>query len=299
MSKRRIACWLSGITSVLVIIMFIALGLNYGIDFTGGTIVEIGYDQPADVGKVREVLSQSEFSNAQVQYFGSATEILVRVPPQEGLNSADISNRIISLLKDTGKSVEMRRVEFVGPQVGDELKEDGILALIYAMIGILIYVALRFQMRFSIGAVVATIHDVIITVGFFVITRMDFDLSVLAAILAVIGYSLNDTVVVFDRIRENFHKLRKTAPVDVMNVSLNETLSRTIMTGLTTLLVLVALFIFGGETLQGFSTALIIGILIGTYSSIYIASPVTLALGVSRQDLMPVVKEGKEPDTLP
>lgn len=298
MGKRRIACWLSGISSVVLVVLFMVQGLNYGIDFTGGTIVEVGYTQEADLTKVRNILVQSEFSNAVVQYYGAATDVLVRIPPHEGLNSADISNKLIELL-GSNQSIEIRRVEFVGPQVGDELREDGGLAMIYALLGILLYVAIRFQTRFAIGAVVATVHDVIITVGFFVVTRMEFDLTVLAAVLAVIGYSLNDTVVVFDRIRENFHKLRKATPVEVMNVSLNETLSRTIMTGLTTLLVLVALFLLGGETLLAFSTALIIGILIGTYSSIYIASPVTLALGVSKQDLMPVVKEGTEADNRP
>lgn len=299
MGKRRIAAWLSGISSVVIVVLFFIQGLNYGIDFTGGTIVEFGYTEAADLGEVRSILGQSEFSHAVVQYFGTASDVLIRIPPVEGMNSADISNKLIQLLGKTGKSIEVRRVEFVGPQVGDELKEDGGLAMIYALLGILIYVAVRFQTRFAIGAVVATIHDVIITMGFFVITRMEFDLTVLAAVLAVIGYSLNDTVVVFDRIRENFHKLRKATPVEVMNVSLNETLSRTIMTGLTTLLVLVALFVFGGEILIGFSSALIVGVLIGTYSSIYIASPVTLALGVSKQDLMPVVKEGAELDNRP
>ena len=299
MGKRKIAAWLSGISSVVLIVLFIIQGLNYGVDFTGGTIVEFGYTQAADLGKVRNTLAQSEFSDAVVQYFGSASDVLVRIPPQEGLNTADISNRLIELLESTGEKVEIRRIEFVGPQVGDELREDGGLAMIYALLGILLYVAIRFQTRFAIGAVVATVHDVIVTVGFFVVTRMEFDLTVLAAVLAVIGYSLNDTVVVFDRIRENFHKLRKASPIEVMNISLNETLSRTIMTGLTTLLVLVALFVFGGETMLGFSTALIIGILIGTYSSIYIASPITLALGISKQDLMPVVKEGAELDGRP
>ena len=296
MGKRRLACWLSVVSSVVIVILFMIQGLNYGIDFTGGTIVEVGYGQEADLTKVRSILTQSEFNNAIVQYYGAATDVLVRIPPQEGLNSVDISNKLIELLDTGDQSIEIRRVEFVGPQVGGELREDGGLAMIYALLGILLYVAIRFQTRFAIGAVVATVHDVIITVGFFVITRMEFDLTVLAAVLAVIGYSLNDTVVVFDRIRENFHKLRKATPVEVMNVSLNETLSRTIMTGLTTLLVLIALFFFGGETLLGFSAALIVGILIGTYSSVYIASPVTLALGVSKQDLMPVVKEGAEPD---
>ena len=299
MGKRKLACWISGILSVISVALFFGYGMNYGIDFTGGTVVEFGYSKPADLDTVRGALAQSDFSDASVQYFGSAHEILVRVPPKEGLNTADISNRLIDLLRDSGEGVEMRRVEFVGPQVGDELKEDGVLAMIYAMIGIMIYLAFRFQTYFSVGAIVATVHDVLIVVGFLAITQMNFDLSVLAAILTVIGYSINDTVVVFDRIRENFHKLRKATPIDVMNISLNETLSRTIMTGVTTLLVLVALLAFGGESLRSFSVTIIVGIVIGTYSSIYIASPVTLAMGIDRKHLMPVVKEGAELDSLP
>jgi len=299
MGKRKLAFTFSAVLVLLSIIFFFARGLNYGIDFTGGTIVEVGYTQAADLSRVRSVLIQSEFNDAIVQYYGSSTDVLVRIPPHEGLNSADISNKLIELLSTTGDSIEIRRVEFVGPQVGDELKEDGGLAMIYALLGILIYVALRFQTKFSVGAIAALAHDVIITVGFFALTQMNFDLTVLAAILAVIGYSLNDTIVVFDRIRENFHNLRKAAPVEVMNVSLNQTLSRTIMTGVTTLLVLLALFFLGGEALHGFSLALILGILIGTYSSIYVASPVALALGVSKLDLMPVVKEGAEVDNRP
>jgi preprotein translocase subunit SecF len=299
MGKRKLAFIFSATLVILSIIFFFVRGLNYGIDFTGGTIVEVGYAQEADLAKVRSILVQSEFNDAIVQYYGSATDVLVRIPPHEGLNSADISNKLIELLGSTGKSIEIRRVEFVGPQVGDELKEDGGLAMIYALLGILIYVALRFQTKFSIGAIVALAHDVIITIGFFAVTQFNFDLTVLAAILAVIGYSLNDTIVVFDRIRENFHKLRKATPVEVMNISLNETLSRTIMTGVTTLLVLLALFFLGGEALHGFSLALILGILVGTYSSVYVASPVTLTLGVSKQDLMTVVKEGAELDNRP
>lgn len=299
MGKRKLAFTFSATLVLLAIIFFFARGLNYGIDFTGGTIVEVGYAQEADLNKVRSILIQSEFNGAIVQYYGSATDVLVRIPPHEGLNNADISNKLIELLGSSSESIEIRRVEFVGPQVGDELKEDGGLAMIYALLGILIYVALRFQTKFSVGAIVALAHDVIITVGFFAVTQLNFDLTVLAAILAVIGYSLNDTIVVFDRIRENFHKLRKATSVEVMNISLNETLSRTIMTGVTTLLVLLALFFLGGESLHGFSLALILGILIGTYSSVYIASPVTLALGVSKLDLMPVVKEGAEADNSP
>lgn len=299
MGKRKLAFFISGTLIILSIFFFFARGLNYGIDFTGGTIVEIGYKQTADLAKVRNILIQSEFSDAVVQYYGTATDVLVRIPPHEGMTSADISSKLIELLGSSGDSIELRRVEFVGSQVGDELKEDGGLAMIYAMLGILIYVALRFQTKFSVGAVAALAHDVIITIGFFAVTQINFDLTVLAAILAVIGYSLNDTIVVFDRIRENFHKLRKAEPVEVMNVSLNETLSRTVMTGVTTMLVLTALFFLGGEILQGFSLALILGVIIGTYSSIYIASPITLALGVSKLDLMPVVKEGVETDNRP
>jgi preprotein translocase subunit SecF len=299
MGKRKPAFTVSAVLVLLSILFFFTRGLNYGIDFTGGTIVEFGYAQAADLTKVRSILARSEFNDAIIQYYGSATDVLVRIPPHEGLNSADISNKLIDLLGSGGESVELRRVEFVGPQVGDELREDGGLAMVYALLGILIYVALRFQTKFSIGAIAALAHDVIITIGFFAVTQLNFDLTVLAAILAVIGYSLNDTIVVFDRIRENFHKLRKAAPVEVMNISLNETLSRTVMTGVTTLLVLFALFFLGGETLQGFSLTLILGVLVGTYSSVYIASPVALALGVSKLDLMPVVKEGAEIDKRP
>lgn len=298
MGKSKWVFVFSATVVLLSIFFFFARGLNYGIDFTGGTIIEVGYAEAADMAKVRSILIQSEFNDAIVQYYGSATDVLVRIPPHEGLNSADISNKLIELLGTTG-DIEIRRVEFVGPQVGDELKEDGGLAMIYALLGILIYVALRFQTKFSVGSIVALAHDVIITIGFFAVTQMNFDLTVLAAILAIIGYSLNDTIVVFDRIRENFHNLRKATPVEVINVSLNQTLSRTIMTGVTTLLVLLALFFLGGETLHGFSLALILGILIGTYSSIYVASPVALALGVSKLDLMPVVKEGAEADKRP
>jgi preprotein translocase subunit SecF len=221
------------------------------------------------------------------------------VAPREGMNSADISNAILESLRAMGQSVDMRRVEFVGPQVGEQLKENGGLAMLVALAFILLYVAARFQLRFSVGAIIALVHDVIITVGFFSLMHIEFDLSVLAAILAVIGYSLNDTIVVFDRIRENFHRMRKAAPKEVINTSVNQTLSRTLITSGTTLLVLVALFYFGGEVIHPFSIALLVGIIIGTYSSIFVASPVTLALGVSRQDLMPVEKEGAELDNLP
>ena len=291
------------IMSVLLLIASIASlsyqGLNLGIDFTGGTLVEVGYPEAVDLDKIRESFIDSEFSNSSVQYFGTANEILIRIPPQRGLNSADISNNLLNLLSANNLNVEMRRVEFVGPQVGDELKEDGGLAMLYALFCIMVYLAFRFQMRFSVGAVAALIHDVVITLGFFSIMHFNFDLTILAALLAVIGYSLNDTIVVFDRVRENFRKVRDKTPVDVFNISLNQTLSRTLMTSFTTLLVLIALFFLGGEIIHGFSIALIFGVLIGTYSSIYIASPVTLALGIKKEDLMPVKKEGLDLENQP
>lgn len=299
MGKRKLAALISGLLLILSIASLTLQGLSLGIDFTGGTLVEAGYSEAVDLTKVREALVNSEFSNAVVQYFGSANDVLIRIPPKEGLNSADISSKIIDVLSGTGQNIEMRRIEFVGPQVGDELKNDGGLAMLAALGMIMLYVAMRFQMRFSVGAIAALIHDVLITLGIFSVTHFDFDLTVLAALLAVVGYSLNDTIVVFDRVRENFHKLRDTAPVEIFNVSLNQTLSRTIMTSLTTLLVLIALFTFGGEIIHSFATALIIGVVVGTYSSLFVASPVTIALGISKEDLMPVQKEGTELDNMP
>ncbi|MEE9156972.1 MAG: protein translocase subunit SecF [Gammaproteobacteria bacterium] len=299
MGMRKSAFLLSGILIALSIASLAIRGLNFGIDFTGGTLIEVGYPERAELDTVRGLLDSSDFDNAVVQHFGTTQDVLIRLVPQEGMNSAEISSRVLQVLQAGGQEVEMRRVEFVGPQVGDELKEDGGLAMLYALIGILIYVTLRFESRFALGAVAALVHDVTITLGVFSITQMGFDLTVLAALLAVIGYSLNDTIVVFDRVRENFRKLRKDTPVDVVNISLNQTLSRTIMTSFTTLLVLSALYAFGGEIIHGFATALIIGVLIGTYSSIYVASPITLALGISKRDLMPVKKEGHELDSLP
>lgn len=301
MGKRKLWFAISGAFILISIISLFTRGLSLGIDFTGGTLVELGYQQDVKLDGVRTALQSSQFKDAIVQYFGSTRDVLIRIAPREDLqmNSADISNEIIRLLEDAGQKVQVRRVEFVGPQVGEDLTQDGGLAMIYALFGILVYVALRFQMRFSLGAIAALIHDVTITFGFFSVSQMEFDLTVLAAILAVIGYSLNDTIVVFDRIRENFHKMRKATPVAVVNASVNQTLSRTLMTSGTTMLVLISLFVFGGEIIHDFATALIVGIIVGTYSSIYIASPITLALGVSRRDLLPVEKEGTAVDNRP
>jgi preprotein translocase subunit SecF len=245
---------------------------------------------------VRETLRQGEFGDAVAQHFGTSRDVLVRLAPRADVSSADLSTRVLRVLQDgaAGQKVEVRRVEFVGPQVGDQLVEQGGLAMLYALIGIFIYVAFRFEWRFSAGAILATVHDVVLTLGLFSLLQVEFDLTVLAAVLAVIGYSVNDTVVVFDRIRENFRKLRKGTSMDVVNSSLTQTLSRTIMTSGTTLIVVLALFVLGGTLIHAFAIALIFGIVIGTYSSIYVASFAALALGVSRQDLVLPKKEGAE-----
>lgn len=299
MSGRKIALIFSAVLILLSLGSLLTRSLNWGIDFTGGTLIEVAYHGNADLDSIRSSLSDKGFRDAIVQNFGNASEVLIRIPPMGDLSSAQLSDQILDLLRSQDESVEMRRQEFVGPQVGDELTEDGGLAMVYALIGILIYVALRFEYRFAIGSVAALLHDVIITLGVFSLLQLEFDLTILAAVLAVIGYSLNDTIVVFDRIRENFRIVRKGSPEDVVNRSLNQTISRTLMTSITTLLVLIALFVFGGELIHGFATALIIGVLIGTYSSIYIASSVALAMGISKEDLMPIEKEGAEIDDMP
>lgn len=272
-------------------------GLNYGIDFTGGTKVELGYQSDVVVGDLRSTLESNGFGDAVVQLFGSTKDVLIRVPLSEENSSAKVSTEIVKLLSaQTTEKVDVRSVEFVGPQFGQELFEKGILALVYALIGVMIYVAFRFEWKFSLGSVAALIHDILITVGLFSLINLEFTLPVLAALLAVIGYSLNDTIVVFDRIRENFRKLRETDTKETMNISINQTLPRTILTSLTTLLVLTALYLFGGEALTGFAATLIIGVLIGTYSSIFVASPTVLALGAKAEDLIieEVEKEGAD-----
>ncbi len=302
MGKRKLAIAFSAVLLLISVGALVGKGLNFGLDFTGGTLIELGYEHPVDLKGVRSVLETEGFKEAVVQHFGTASDILIRIAPHEEQSNADISNQVMDLLKvhEDGK-IDMRRVEFVGPQVGEELANDGGLAMIYALICILVYVGFRFEYRLAVGSVMALVHDVVITLGIFALFQLDFDLTVLAAILAVIGYSLNDTIVVFDRIRENFRKMRKGTSEEVINVSLNQTLSRTVITSFTTLLVLIALFIFGGALIHGFATALIIGVVVGTYSSIYVASSSALMLGISKADLMPVVveKEGEEIDDRP
>ncbi|MES9823658.1 MAG: protein translocase subunit SecF [Candidatus Thiodiazotropha endolucinida] len=291
MGKRNLALVLSGILLLISLGAIIVRGLNLGIDFTGGTLVEVGYPQAVELPVVREALAKDGFGDAVIQHFGTSKDVLVRLAPREDIESAVLSDRAFTAMQSIDPNVDLRRVEFVGPQVGDELTEDGGLAMLYALIGILIYVGLRFEYRFAVGSVIALVHDVLITIGFFALFQVEFDLPVLAAVLAVIGYSLNDTIVVFDRIRENFRKIRKGEAVSIINTSVNQTLSRTLITSGTTLLVLAALFLFGGEIIHGFALALIVGVMIGTYSSIYVASSSVLFMGVSRADLMPVKKE--------
>ena len=293
--KRTYAIVVSLVLILVSIVSLSTQGLKFGIDFTGGTLIEVGYEESVDLSLVRSTLSEANFERANVQYFGSTNEILIRLEPQ-AISSAKLSSKIIRLL---GDGVDIRRVEFVGPKVGEELTNDGGLAMLYALIGILIYVAFRFEYRFALGSISALIHDVIITLGVFSLLQIEFDLTVLAAILAVIGYSLNDTIVVFDRIRENFLSTRHVDPAKIINGALNQTLSRTIMTSLTTLLVLLALFFLGGEIIHGFAMALLTGVVIGTYSSIYVASSMILALGISKDDLLPSEKEEKEIDARP
>jgi preprotein translocase subunit SecF len=298
MGIRRPAVILSGVVLLLCILAMLIRGFNLGLDFTGGTVLEVGYQNPAELADVRAALEAKGFTGATVQHFGTRSDVLIRLAPEAGeAASAQLSEEVFQALREAaGGAVELRRVEFVGPQVGEELREQGGLAVLFALIGILVYVALRFEWRFAVGAVVAIVHDVIFTVGMFSLFQIPFDLTVLAAVLAVIGYSLNDTIVIFDRIRENFRRMRKGTVIGITNVSINQTLSRTVVTSGTTLLVLIALYIFGGEVLTGFSLALIIGVVVGTYSTIFVATAAVILLGVSRADLLPVPKEGAETD---
>ena len=294
MRLRKPAMIMSGALVLLSLICLFTLKLNLGIDFTGGSIIEVGYQQAVELEPIRNALENEGFGDAIVQHFGSASEVLIRLVPDVDKDKAELSSEIIGLLQATSDAeIDVRRVDFVGPQVGEELTEDGGLAVLYALIAILIYVTFRFEYRFSLGAVAALVHDVLITLGIFSVLQLDFDLSVLAAILAVIGYSLNDTIVVFDRVRENFRKIRKRTSLEIVNTSINQTISRTLMTSFTTLLVLLSLFFLGGEVIHAFAMALIIGVLVGTYSSIYVATTTTLALGISRSDLLLPEKEGE------
>ena len=290
MGRRRFFIALSLTLIVLSLLSLSMRGLNFGIDFTGGALIEVGYPEAADLGAMRDALGSAGFEDAQVQNFGTSRDALIRLRPNEELDGATLGETVMNVLSAADPDVSLRRVEFVGPQVGEDLREQGGLAMLFALLLILAYVAFRFQWKFALGSVAALFHDVILTLGFFSLLQLPFDLSVLAAVLAVIGYSLNDTIVVFDRIRENFRQHRKGDPAEIMNHSVNQTLSRTLITSGTTLLVLLALFLLGGEAIRPFSQALIIGVVIGTYSSIYVASATALQLDVSLADLAAPVK---------
>ena len=301
MKYRKIAVIFS------VLLMLAAVGslavnkLNFGLDFTGGTLIEVGFDQAADLQKLRSLMQENGHDDAKIQFYGSSRDVVIRLGLREDVKAEMLGNEILAILETgTGQKVDMRRIEFVGASVGDELAEQGGLAMLTALICILVYVAFRFEWRFAVGSVIALFHDVLLTLGLFSILGLEFDLTVLAAILAVIGYSLNDTIVVSDRIRENFRKIRDTLPEKIINISLTQTLSRTFITSITTLLVLAALFFKGGALIHGFATALLFGVFVGTYSSIYVASSVALSLGISREDLIPEVieKEGADQEEM-
>lgn len=300
MGKRRLAVVVSLGLALLSIVSIFTQGFRFGIDFTGGTVIEVQYPKSVELDQVRGQLAEGGFHGAIVQHFGTTRDVLIRIPPSDQTNNAVISNRVLTVLNaGDGEDAQMRRVEFVGPQVGEQLTNDGVLALIIALVGIFVYVLLRYEWRFAAGAIIATMHDVVITIGFFSLTQLEFDLTVLAAILAVLGYSVNDTVVVFDRIRENFRRMRKEEPVEVMNAAINQTLSRTTVTSWVTMIAVLALLFFGGELIQNFAIALVVGITIGTFSSIYVASAFTLMLGVKREDLLPPPKEDTPVDDMP
>ncbi|MBA2650052.1 MAG: protein translocase subunit SecF [Legionella sp.] len=293
MGARR---WTATFSILIFIISMAALsiyGLKWGLDFTGGTQIEVSYPQAVDLQLIRENLSKIGFKEAQVVSYGTSKDVLISIAPRQAVQQSSLVDQVMSVLPGASK----QRVEFVGPQVGHELATKGALAIIVSLIATMIYIAMRFEYRLAVSSAIALIHDPVLILGIFALFGIEFDLKALAGLLAVIGYSLNDTIVVFDRVRENFVKIRRTSSVDIMNVSINQTLSRTIMTSLLTLFVVVALFVYGGETIRGFSLALIIGIVIGTYSSIYVAGALAVAMGLDRKDFLP--NQRKELDDRP
>ena len=293
MRSARLTVFISALFFVAAVVLLIVRGLNLSIEFTGGTLVEVRYPQAAELQKIRSELASDGFQDASVQNFGTSQDVMIRLPARKGVSSAKLSEDILASLRKQNSGVELRRVEFVGPQVGEELVNDGGLALILVSIGIMLYLAIRFEWRFAVGAIVATAHDVVIVLGLFTLFQWEFSLSVLAAILAILGYSVNDTVVVFDRIRENFRKMRKGTIAEIIDNAITRTLSRTIMTSVTTQIMVFAMLFLGGEVLFYFALALTIGIVVGTYSSVLVASPIVMWLGISRADLVPVKKEGE------
>ena len=292
MKWRWVAIALSGLAIVTAVASLSLQQLNWGLDFTGGTLIEVAYSDSADLSSIRSVLAEEGYDGAVVVSFGTDRDVLVRLP--DGYSDEQGALMVDKLRSSTDMAIELRRIEFVGPQVGDELRDDGGIAMLTALGLVMLYVAFRFQIKFALGAVLALAHDVIVTLGFFSLTGLEFDLTVLAALLAVVGYSLNDTIVVSDRIRENLRKIRRAEAIDVIKISLTETLGRTLVTSLTTLLVLAALALFGGEMIFGFAVALLVGVTVGTYSSMYVASTTLLQLGVSKEDVMVPEREGAD-----
>ncbi|ROH91671.1 protein translocase subunit SecF [Stagnimonas aquatica] len=290
MAQRKTGLWVSSFLTVAAILLVAFRGLNFGIDFTGGVLVEVHYPQAVELDSVRADLAHANYEHPVVQYFGTSSDVLIRLPPAEDSNSAKVSTAILDALHASEPNVELRRVEFVGPQVGDELTQDGALALLLAFIGIAFYIMFRFEWKFSVGAVAALIHDAIMVLGFLSLTWIEFDLTTVAAILALIGYSNNETIVIFDRVRENLLSQRRMEILDVVNLSVNQTLLRSVITHLTTLLVLTALLLMGGKSVHSFSSALMVGVIVATYSSIYVSTGLAVVLNVSREDLVPAEK---------
>ncbi len=294
MSWGKYTTFISLLSFILAVFFLTTKGLNLGVDFTGGTVLEISYSQPADLDKVRNMLADLEMSDASVQNFGTSRDVLIRLPIKAELSSAQLSETVMNVLRQEDKTVEIRRVEFVGPQVGKELLESGALALLFVSIGIVIYLAIRFEWKFGVAGIIANLHDVVIILGFFAFFQWEFSLTVLAAILAILGYSVNESVVVFDRIRENFRKMRKASVPQIINNAITRTMSRTIITHGSTQMVVISMLLFGGEALYYFAMALTIGILFGIYSSVLVASPIIMALGVKREDLVKLDKKPQE-----
>ncbi len=298
MRFRRPAMIFSIVASVVSIVALVVMRLNLGLDFTGGVILEVTYPGPADLVEIRRELEGAGFNTAQVQNFGSVNDVLIRLPPvAAATETTDLQNRLLGVLRAGEPNVNVQRLEAVGPQVGEDLAEQGALAMVFALIMIFIYVMIRFRWKLALGAIVATVHDVLLTVGAFSLFHWEFDLTVLGSVLAVLGYSLNDTIVLYDRVRDNFRLIRRGTPESIVNASVNQTLSRTLITSGTTLLTVVALFLLGGDALWGFSLTLIIGIVVGTYSSIYVASAMALALQVTPADV--VAAKAEKVDELP
>lgn len=297
--KRRYAYIISIILLLVSIFSLATRGINLGLDFTGGVVIEVGYPKAANLDAVRALLKKNDFHEAVVQYFGTSESVMIRLPPAKSENQNQLADHVLAALKTEEPGVQMRRVEYVGPAVGKELFNSGALAMLTVLGGLLLFVSLRYQLKMAAGAVITLSHDLIMILGFLSITQIEFNLTVLAAYLALAGYSINDMIVVFDRMRENFRKMRKGSEIEIMNASVNQTMSRTVMTALTTFLSVLALFVFGGESLFGFSATLLVGIVLGTFSSIYVASSLALDMGLKRQDLLKLTDKERVIDTAP